>query len=613
MIAPRFTIRAADLFCGAGGSSTGALAACHDLGYQLDLTAVNHWPVAVQTHTANHGTATHFCEDLGAIDPLKAVPGGHLHLLVASPECTHHSNARGGKPMQDQSRASAWHVLRWAQALTVDNILIENVPEFQHWGGLGENGRPLKTKRGATFCAFLQALRSQGYRVEWRILNAADYGDATTRKRLFVMARLGNRRIRWPETTHAPRAETDLLGSRAKWRAAREIIDWSIPGKSIFERKKPLSANTMRRIIAGLRRFGGPELEPFIVMLNGTSEEHTERSSRPVDEPLPTVTTANHLYLAEPFLIGQQTDAMPRPVSEPAPTVATSGAIALVQPFVLAPEGVHRGNAPRSTDQPLPTITAGRGGGNLVESFIISAGGPNCEARSTEEPMGTVLTRDHRALVQPFIVPHFGEREGQEPRTHSVDEPAPTVTSQGAGSLVEPFLVTVAHGQGEERRTHSVEGPLPTQTGSNTFGLARPFLVPVTHAGGGDRCHDAEHPMPTITGAHRGEHALVEPHITKFYGTGVPQGVDEPLDTITAKDRFGLIQPRIVTADGQMLALDIHFRMLQPHELASAMGFPADYQFTGNREQRVKQIGNAVPVNLSKALIRALLESEVRK
>ena len=366
MIAPRLTIQVADLFCGAGGSSTGALAACHDLGYQLDLTAVNHWPVAVSTHTANHGTATHFCEDLGAIDPLKAVPGGHLHLLVASPECTHHSNARGGKPMQDQSRASAWHITRWAAALRIDNILIENVPEFRHWGPLGENGRPLKSKRGATFRAFLQAIRSLGYRVEHRILNAADYGDATTRKRLFVMARRGSRKIHWPEPTHAPCEETDLLGSRQRWRAAREIIDWTIPGKSIFARKKPLSANTMRRIIAGLKRFGGPELDPFIVMLNGTTEQQMEVSNRSVDQPLPTITAATHHYLAEPFLIGQQTDAMPRPVSDPAPTVATAGAIALVEPFVLAPEGVHRGNAPRGTDQPLPTITASNLAGHNV-------------------------------------------------------------------------------------------------------------------------------------------------------------------------------------------------------------------------------------------------------
>lgn len=642
MIAPAGLIRAADLFCGAGGSSTGALAACRELGLTLDLTAVNHWPVAVSTHTANHGTATHFCEDLGAIDPLKAVPGGHLHLLVASPECTHHSNARGGKPMQDQSRASAWHITRWAAALRIDNVLIENVPEFQHWGPLGENGRPLKSRRGDTFRAFLHTLRSLNYRVEWRILNAADYGDATTRKRLFVIARRGNRKIQWPEPTHSPKGETDLLGTRPKWRSAREIIDWTVPGKSIFARKKPLSENTMRRIVAGLKRFGGPELEPFIVMLNGTTEQQMKASNRSIEQPLPTITAATHHYLAEPFilpnegfyrgnqarsvdepiptvtanhgagrvvqafLIGQQTDAMPRPVSEPAPTVATKGAIALVEPFIIPQFSEHQ---PRSVDRPINTITTQSRGIGLCEVFVVGAGGAEYAGQpvSTEKPLGTVLTKDSRALVQPFIVPHFGERDGQAPRTHSVDCPAPAVTGQGAGSLVEPFLVTVPHGGGEERRTHSVHGPLPTQTGSNTFGLASAFIVQTDQTGGGSGCvRSVDNPLITVVSKQNA--GVCEPHITKFYGTGIPASIEEPLDTITAKDRFGLVQPEIVTADGHTLRLDIHFRMLQPHELAAAMGFPADYHFTGNREERVKQIGNAVCVNLSKALIRTLLE-----
>ncbi len=551
--------------------------ACHELGYQIDLTAVNHWPVAVQTHTANHGTATHFCEDLGAIDPLKAVPGGHLHLLVASPECTHHSNARGGKPMQDQSRASAWHVTRWAGVLQIDNLLIENVPEFRHWGPLGENGRPLKSRRGETFRAFLHVLRSMNYRVEWRVLNAADFGDATTRKRLFVIARRGSRKVHWPEPTHAPQEDTDLLGTRQRWRAAREIIDWTIPGKSIFARKKPLSANTMRRIIAGLKRFGGPELDPFIVMLNGTTAKQTEASNRAVSDPLPTVTAATHLYLAEPFLIGQQTDAMPRSVSQPVPTVAASGAIALVQPFVLSPEGIHRGNVPRSINQPLATITAGRGGGHIVEAFVVGAGGAEFAGQpaSVTKPLGAVLTKDSRALVQPFLVP-------------------------------------VTHAGGEER-CHSANAPLPTITGAHRgeTALIEAFVVQTDQTGGGAGCvRSVDDPLITVVSKQNA--AVCVPHLTKFYGTGAPQSVEEPLDTVTAKDRFGLVQPMIRTADGQTFALDIHFRMLQPHELAGAMGFPADYQFTGNREERVKQIGNAVPVNLSKALIRALLESEVR-
>ena len=279
------TITAADLFCGAGGTSTGLSQACEAAGINVDLLAVNHWTVAIDTHSRNHPEARHLCESLDNVDPRKVIPGGRLNLLVASPECTHHSNARGGKPMSDQSRASAWHILRWAEALYIDNILIENVREFMNWGPLGVDGRPMKSKRGQTFQAFLAGLRSLNYDVDYRVLNAADYGDPTTRERLFVMARKRPRRVRWPEPTHRPASEEpNLFGKKLPWRTAREVIDWNLPGTSIFHRKRPLSPTTIARIAAGLRKFGGLAAEPFLVMLYGTGK------TRSVNDPLPTVT-----------------------------------------------------------------------------------------------------------------------------------------------------------------------------------------------------------------------------------------------------------------------------------------------------------------------------------
>lgn len=171
---------AADLFCGAGGASTGLVRACDALGVKLNLLAVNHWPTAVQTHLLNHPNVRHKCEAIERINPRVEVPGGRLHLLLAGPECTHHSNAAGGRPKNEQSRASAWHIAKWAQELYIDTILIENVPEFRSWGPVGVDGRPLKSKRGETFTAFLNVLKSLGYRVDVKILNAADYGDPTT-------------------------------------------------------------------------------------------------------------------------------------------------------------------------------------------------------------------------------------------------------------------------------------------------------------------------------------------------------------------------------------------------------------------------------------------------
>lgn len=415
------TIHAADLFCGAGGTSTGLLNAARSLGYQVDLLAINHWQIAIATHSANHPDADHRCESLDNVDPRKLVPDGKLDLLVASPECTHHSRARGGKPISDQSRASAWHVLRWCEALDVRNVLIENVPEFQDWGPLDKNDRPIKRQKGRIYRAFLSAMRALGYSVDARIINAADYGDPTTRKRLFIVATKG-RKVRWPEPTHS-QTGGDMFGERPKWKPAREIIDWSLKGESIFNRKKPLSPNTIKRIEAGLRKYGGL-----------------------------------------PFVLGQQSAA-----------------------------------SPRATDKPLPTIA-----------------------------------------------------------------------SAGAISLIQPFIVPVNHGTGD-LRTHSLNDPMPTVTGFDALALAEPFLI-------------------------------------EYNGTGGPESINEPLNTITGSDRFGLVQPYIFKDDsGQIYMLDIRFRMLQPHELARAMSFPKDYKFIGNREQMVKQIGNAIPIETATALCRTLI------
>lgn len=484
------TIKAADLFCGAGGTSTGLAYACEDIGAKLELIAINHWDVAIETHSKNHPGAKHLCESLDNVDPRKLVSGGHLQLLVASPECTHHSMARGGKPMSDQSRASGWHILRWAEAIRIDNILIENVREYESWGPLGANGRPLKSKRGETFRAFLDALRSLNYTVDYRILNAADYGDPTTRERLFIMARRGRKSITWPEPTHTRDGESTLFGDAPKkWRAAREIIDWNIPGESIFARKKPLAPATMARIAAGLRKFGGAKAEPFLVVLRNHAE------ARSIDKPLPTLTAGGqHFALCEPFVLGQQSGASPRSVDKPLPTIATGGAISLVQPFLMH---LNRpGDRPRQVDEPIATVTG---------------------------------------------------------------------TSSDFG-LVEPFIVPVNHGKADHR-TYSMDRPMPTVTTLDAWGMVQPFLV-------------------------------------EYYGTGGSRSVDDPVATITAKDRFGLIQ-----VDG--LALDIRFRMLQPHELARAMSFPDGYEFAGTRDQKVKQIGNAVPRRLAQALCRELIGDAV--
>lgn len=437
-------ILAADLFCGAGGTSTGLLQAAELLGRKVELTAVNHWERAVETHAANHPRANHICQDLTRVRPAEVVPGGRLDLLVASPECTHHSTARGGKPKNDQSRASAWIVLEWVNALRVDRVLIENVPEFVSWGPIGADGRALKSQRGKTFVAFIDALKSSGYRVEWKVLNSANYGAAQCRRRLFIQAARGRLPIRWPSPTNDRDPSPGLFGQLPKWRAAREVIDWSLVGGSIFTRKRPLSENTLARIEAGLRKFCGGVAEPFIVAMNYMRERgHDWRRVQSVDKPLQTVTaTGNRFGLVQPFLVpanyGERNGQSPRThdVNEPLPTIVGGGSHAIVEPFLL--HTTHHGaDRINSIGGPLPTVTgANRGEQALVQPFILPHRQfEQMDVDSIDSPLRTITATNGQmnALVEPFITPFYGTSLAA-----SIREPMPTVTCKDRFGLVEP-------------------------------------------------------------------------------------------------------------------------------------------------------------------------------
>ncbi len=522
------TIKAADLFCGAGGTSTGLVEACDELGFKSELTAINHWDVAVATHTKNHPSSRHLCASLDSINPRDLYGEGELDVLWASPECTHHSIARGGKPINDQSRATAWCVVRWAEALRPTIILVENVKEFLSWGPIGSDGRPLKSKKGEVFRSWVKNLEAIGYRVEWRILCAADFGDPTTRERLFIYAVRGKRKVVWPEPSHGPEASTDMFGSRKRWVPARDIIDWAIEGQSIFTRKKPLADKTLNRIRIGLEKFG---LKPFTVHM-----EH-QGSVRDLGKPLPTITTAKGgaMALANPFLVKFRGTNDAADVDKPAPAVTATGThLGLAEPYLIQ---VNHGNGKdrdgdsrrvRETGKPLPTVAGNRGEWALCEPFIM--GQQSCSApRSAKEPLPTVATAGAISLVQPFVCSAGGPEVGAIP----VDKPLNTVLTRDHMALVEPYLI-------------------------------------------------------------------------HYYGSSDAHSVDTPLSTVTTNDRFGLVMPH-VEIDGEKYLLDIRFRMLKAHELAAAQGFPKSYQFTGNTTQVVKQIGNAVPKNLAKALVRAAL------
>lgn len=635
------TIYCADLFCGAGGFTAGLLDAADDLGLDIDLTAVNHWDIAISTHSRNHPRVKHLCETLEGVDPRAIVPGGMLDLLVASPECIHHSRARGGKPMSPQSRASIYHVLRWCDSLHVKNVLIENVKEFQEWGPLYPpdyedeklRNRPIASKKGLLFRRFLGDLRARGYKVDFRVLNAAHYGDATTRHRFFLQATLEDRDVVWPTLSHVGPNELSLFEGALPWRTAREIIDWSLPGKSIYGRKKPLAQNTHKRIFAGLHKFSNlpaveigedgriplflirPEdvvhLTGFVMGAGGTTGQQKPQSA---DGPLGTVMTQDRRALINPCLTeyhGSKGDQERiREVDTPLATVDTSNRFGLMQPVVLPV--THSGDPSRcgSVESPLQTITTAR--------------------------------RGEFAVAQPFLVPQFGERDGQAPRTHDVTVPLPAVTGHGAGAVCQSFLATLEHSteaSGHKRRVKSIDAPIPTLTARQGWAACFPYLVkfygdhnaacvdePINtitanyeHYGLVDpylvvfRNHmdgaSPDKPLGTIctSAAHFG---LAQPCLVNYNGTGIPHSCENPLDTVTTKDRFGLIEPLLVEQEidaSNLLMIDIRFRMLQPHELAAAHSFQKSYLFAGTRDDQVRQIGNSVPVRLSKALCKAAL------
>ena len=795
----------ADLFCGAGGFSSGLKEAIAELGYDVNLVAVNHWDIAIATHSSNHPDTNHYCESLDGVDPRKMVPGGRLDLLLASPACTHHSNARGGKPMNDQERATAFHILRFVEALDIQDILVENVREFRKWGPLYPNnhkeeakrGRPIKSREGEFFNHWIKWLRDFGYTVDFQILCAAHYGDATTRERLFIQARKGKRKLAWPIQTHGKPGD---MFAPNDWRTAREVIDWSLKGVSIYGRKRPLSPNTLARIFTGLEKFGGiPFLlphqhgndgngnvrsvdkpmgtitgtscdmflaQPYLVVMKGKSD------ASDAGRPVPTITSQPHLYLAEPCVVqvahsGQQGIAA-YSVGEPMKTltgseeygVAESVVKPLVEPCVVqAAHGGHNNRA-YAVDTPLNTVTVSNEFGvaePVVSPFVVGAGGPtgSGNAQPVEFPLGTVLGENHRAVVQPYVVvernncdgksvdspvptiaaggkhigvaqpcivpvthgggpgrcqsvdeplktvtgahrgeigvvepeivvgpslvkfhgSHAGRKDGDK-RVSSVDKPMPTLDTQPRFGVVQaevqslelpglepsivkyftgstavsvdeplpvitanyehlalaepevmpmeepigdPVLLNTMFRYGPHIGTHPVDKPLSTITGKQDLSIAEPVLVKTCHgdkANGLDRSHDVNQPMPTICGTNN--FAVADPYIVPFYGTSGAVSVDDPLDTVTSKDRFALVQPEFIAeildkGDGWTVVgwLDIRFRMLQPHELSAAMSFPHDYHFAGNREQQVKQIGNAVAVKTGKALCQAVLETQV--
>lgn len=393
-----------DSFAGGGGASLGIEWA---LGRSPDV-AINHDPEALAVHAANHPHTRHLCESVYDVDPREVCAGRRVGLLWASPDCTHFSKARGGKPARKEIRSLAWVVTAWAKAVRPRVICLENVEEFQTWGPLLEDGRPCPERRGRTFRAWVARLRNLGYTVDWRELRACDYGAPTIRKRLFVVARCDGEAIRWPERTHGPAG--GLLPLQP-YRTAAECIDWSIPCPSIFDRPRPLAEATLRRIARGLRRYVIEAAEPFIVQADG-----------------------------QPLV---------------APGLIQTG------------YGERQGQLPRVLDlhRPLGTVVGGGAKHAVVAAFLAKHyGGHETPGTPLPAPLSTVTTQDHHHLVTSHLLRLHGAGNLGQP----VDRPTSTIRAQGT-HLAEVRAFLVAY-YGTDQGGH-LRHPLATVTTRDRFGL----------------------------------------------------------------------------------------------------------------------------------------------
>ena len=525
-----------DNFAGGGGASTGIELAT---GRSVDI-AINHDPAAIAMHRANHPETEHYCESVWDVDPREIAAGRPVGLVWLSPDCKHFSKAKGGKPVEKTIRGLAWIAVRWAATVRPRVIMLENVEEFKTWGPLLKNGYPDPDQKGRTFNCFVNALRRQGYNVEWRELRACDYGAPTIRKRLFLVARRDGRPIVWPEPSHgAPDSPEVKAGKRQPWRTAAEIIDWSIPCPSIFERKKELADNTKRRIARGIQKFVINNPNPFIVRVNHSGSNHHYCDS--IEEPFKTITSKNGWGLVTPYIarIGQTGfggDRLQYEMEDPLTTITTKAEHLLVSPTLIQMGyGDPEGKRVLDLDKPIGTVTAGGNKFAIAAASLIKHYGGNYtgSGNDLEDPLSTVTTVDHNALVTSHLMILRNNQFGQE-----VTEPIPTVTA-GGGHVAE----------------------------------VRAFLI-------------------------------------AYYGSSVGQDLSEPLQTVVTKDRFGLVT--IEGVDYQIV--DIGMRMLEPHELFAAQGFPSNYiievDADGKKYSKSAQVarcGNAVPPPFAKALVKANL------
>lgn len=602
-----------DLFCGAGGTSTGVENARLD-GEQCAkvIACVNHDANAIASHAANHPDALHFTEDIRTLElsPLiehlakcKAQYPGAVVVLWASLECTNFSKAKGGQPRDADSRTLAEHLFRYIEAICPDYIQIENVEEFMSWGDMDENGKPISMDKGRLYQKWVRNVKKYGFDFDHRILNAADFGAYTTRKRFFGIFASRGLPIVFPEPTHCKGGRQDMFGRLEKWRPVKEVLDFSDEGTSIF-REKSLAEKTLERIYAGLIKFVAGGKEAFMIKWNSMSRNGKYQAPG-IDEPCPVVSTQNRLGVAQVCFLSKQFSGHPASknvsVEEPAGAITCKDHHA----FISAYYGGKDHNS--SVDVPAATLTT------KDRLAFVSAHYGNGFNRSINEPSATVTTKDRFSLISPFFMNYYsgGGQHG------SINEPCPAVTTVPKQRVVAPIFIDQQYGNSKPAST---EKPLGCITANPKYNLVKccPWIMNTNFSNVGSSIED---PAQTVT-ANRKWHYLMNPQFNSAGGS-----VDNPCFTLIARmDKMppylvatetGHVAIEIYDTDSPMtrkikefMALygivDIKMRMLRIPELKKIMGFPEDYTLVGSQADQKKFIGNAVEVNMARVLCEAL-------
>lgn len=584
-----------DLFCGAGGTSTGVeKAKINGKKCAKVIACVNHDKNAIASHKANHPDALHFTEDIRTLNlaPLLAriqawrskYPEADI-VLWASLECTNFSKAKGGQARDADSRTLAEHLFRYIEAIQPDYIQIENVEEFMSWGEMDENGKPISMDKGRLYQKWVRNVKKYGYNFDHRILNATDFGAYTTRKRFFGIFAKKGLPIVFPEPTHCKGGRNDMFSRLEKWKPVKEVLDFSDEGTTIF-RKKTLSEKTLERIYAGLIKFVAGGKDAFLVKYNSMSR--TGKYNAPgVDEPCPVVATQNRLGVAQVCFLSKQ----------------FSG---------------HPDSKNVSVEEPAGAITC------KDHHVFISAYYGNGHNHSVELPSPVVRTVGHLSLLSmKFMCSYNFNDTGKD-----INKPCPTLLTKDRLSLVSPFFMNQYSGGGQ---VSDVNSPCPavTTTPKQNLITCKPWIMNTTFSNIGSSIEE----LPQTITANRKWHYLMNPQFNSAGGS-----IDSPCFTLIARmDKMppyliatetGQVAIEIYETDSPMTVkikefmalygiVDIKMRMLRIPELKRIMGFPEDYVLVGTQADQKKFIGNAVEVNMARVLCEALynrlLDMKLRK